>query len=71
MKAGEHDPDASTTGDADTRRRGREASEGAAVGLSTGLTRTGEATVGEAAMLVDVGETGVGHSQAGRTTLTC
>lgn len=70
MKAGEHDPDASTTGDANTRRRGREASEGAAVGLSTGLTRIGEATVGEA-MLVDAGETEGGHSQAGRTTWTC
>jgi hypothetical protein len=40
------------------------------VGLSTGLTRIGEVTVGEA-MLVDTGETGVGHSQAGRTTWMC
>jgi hypothetical protein len=70
VKAREHDPDASTTGDAHTRRRGREASEGAAVGLSMGLTRIGEVTVGEA-MLVDTGETGVGHSQVGRTTWTC
>lgn len=61
MKAREHDLDASTTGDAHTRRCGREASEGAAVGLSMGLTRIGEVTMGEA-MLVDTGETGVGHS---------
>lgn len=58
MEAGEEDPDASTAGGADARRRGGEAGEGAAVGMSAGLARLGEATVDEA-MPVDAGGTGV------------
>jgi len=53
-EAGEEDPDASTAGGADASRRGGEAGEGAAVGMSVGLARLGEATVGEA-MPVDAG----------------
>lgn len=61
-EAGEEDPDASTAGGADKRRRGGEVGEGAVVGMSVGLARLGEATVGEA-MPVDAGEA-VGVSRA-------
>lgn len=64
-EAGEEDPDASTAGGADASRRGGEAGEGAAVGMSVGLARLGEATVGEA-MPVDAGETGVGSGAVAR-----
>jgi hypothetical protein len=54
------DPDASTADGAAARRHGGEASNGAAVGMSMGLDRIGEATEGEA-MPVDVGRVGKGR----------
>ena len=56
-EAGEDPPDASTAGGADKRRRGGDAGEGAVVGVTAGLARLGEATVGEA-MPAGAGETG-------------
>lgn len=56
-EAGEDPPDLSTAVGADARRRGGEAGEGAVVGVSAGLARLGEATVGEA-MPAGSGETG-------------
>jgi hypothetical protein len=57
-EAGEEPPDASTAGGADRRRRGGEAGEGAVVGVSAGLARLGEATVGEAMPAGAGGEAG-------------
>ena len=56
-EAGEDPPDASTAGGADKRRRGGDTGEGAVVGVTAGLARLGEATVGEA-MPAGAGETG-------------
>lgn len=49
-----------TTCSNDARRCGGKVGEGAVVGMSVGLARIGEATMGEA--MLAQGETGVGHS---------
>lgn len=51
-----------TTGSDDARRCGGEVGEGAMVGMSVGLARIGEATMGEA--MLAQGKTGVGHSRS-------